>query len=121
MLLPPEFQIFSTELGQVCTFIAGELTLLRRAEITAIGASKSNPLGHAAVGESQPLGHSGVDEALTEAKGYRLKILMRSKPPTGHGRESSKDRRRDRRDVYRLDNETELTQYVMNLAAGKEY
>jgi hypothetical protein len=87
ILLPPEFPILLAELDQFCPFIAGELPLIRRAEITAIDSGLANPLGQAAVGESQPLGYSGAAEALTEAKCYSLSLLLRRKPASGHGRD----------------------------------
>ncbi len=68
ILRPSEFPVFPTELDQFCPLIAGELTLLRRAEITTIDAGLANLLVQAVVGETQPLGHSAAAEALTDAK-----------------------------------------------------
>ncbi len=87
ILLPPEFPVFPTELDQFCPFIAGELPLIRRAEITAIDAGLANPLGQAAVGESQSLSHSSAAKALTETEGDSLSLLLRRKPASGHGRD----------------------------------
>jgi hypothetical protein len=49
ILLTPEFPVLPPELDQFCPLIAGELNLLRRAEITAVDAGLANPLGQADV------------------------------------------------------------------------
>ncbi len=72
ILLTPEFTVFPAELSQFNPLVAGELTLLRRTEITTVDAGLTDPLGQAAVGESQPLRNSRAAEPLTEAKSNGL-------------------------------------------------
>ncbi len=68
ILFPPELTVFPVELSQFSPLVAGELTLVRRAEITTVDAGLANPLGQAAVGESQPLCNSRAAEPLTEVE-----------------------------------------------------
>jgi len=86
ILLPPELTVFLAKLGQFSPLVAGELTLVRRAEITTVDAGLPYPLGQAAVGESQPLRNSRAAEPLTEAKSNGLSFLLRREPAPGLGR-----------------------------------
>jgi hypothetical protein len=49
IFLPPELTNLLAELGQFSSFVGGELTLLRRAEITAINTGLTDRLGQADV------------------------------------------------------------------------
>ena len=80
ILLPPELSVFLAQPGKFSPFLAGELTMFRRAKVTPVNAGLPHPLGQAAVGQSQPLGHSGAAEPLTEAELYGLLPLLRREP-----------------------------------------
>ena len=64
----------------VRAFLAGELTLFRRAKVTPVNAGLPHPLGQAAVGQSQPLGHSVATEVFSQAELHRLLLLLRGEP-----------------------------------------
>ena len=80
ILFPPELSVFLAEPGQFSPLLAGELTLIRMAEITTVYACLAHPLGQAADGDAKSLGHSGAAEPLTEAELYGLLPLLRREP-----------------------------------------
>ncbi len=86
ILFPPELTVFFAELGQFSPLVAGEITLIRRTEITMVAAGLANPLGQAAVGQPQPLRNSRAAESLTETKSNGLSFLLRRELAPGLAR-----------------------------------
>jgi len=80
ILLPPELSVFLAEPGQFSPLLAGELTLIRGAEITPVKAGLAHPLGQAADGDAKPLGNSRAAKALTEAERNGLLLLLGREP-----------------------------------------
>ncbi len=83
ILFPPEFPVFLAQPSQFSPLLSGELTLPGRAKVPTIDAGLPYPLGQAAVGQPQPLGNYRAAEALTEAKGNSLSLLLRREPAPG--------------------------------------
>jgi hypothetical protein len=77
ILFPPELAILLAELGQFSPLIAGELTLLGRAEVTPINPDLPDPLGKAADGNTKSLSDSRIAEPLTQAKLNSFLLLLR--------------------------------------------
>jgi len=76
ILLPPELEIFLAEPGQFSPLLAGELTLIRGTEITAIIAGLPDPLGQAADRDAKSLGHSRAAGVFVQAEHDGLLLLL---------------------------------------------
>nr|WP_255003153.1 hypothetical protein [Cyanobium sp. HWJ4-Hawea] len=77
ILIPPQLSVFLAQPGQFSPFLAGELTLLGRAKVTAINPGLPYPSGEATGMDTKAFCSGCTGEVFTKAKSNSLSFLLR--------------------------------------------